>query len=257
LAARASIAEPSDQALFQPERTDPSHQPVPVGDLPGWHQVFTEDFTTTAGVGSFPGNAYRNKWWVYRDGTPDTSGHGRYYPSKVLSVNNGVLTMHLHTQNGVHMVAAPLPKLPGVPNGQTYGRYSVRFKADPIAGYKTAWLLWPDSNRWPDDGEIDFPEGNLNGRIWAFAHHASHDRKQEPFSTFATYSSWHTATTEWSPGKVRFILDGTVIGTSTTMVPSKPMHYVLQTETCLSPCRPSDSVSGNVQVDWVAIYTKS
>ena len=60
---------------------------------------------------------------------------------------------------------------------------------------------------------------------------------------------------EWTPGSLVFILDGTVIGTSTTHVPSAPMHWVLQTETQLSGGAPADSAAGHVQIDWVTAYT--
>ena len=230
---------------------------MPIGDLPGWHQIFAEDFATNVPVGSFPGTVYGAKWAVYPDGWKDTTGNGTYYGSKVLSVSNGVLNMYIHTENGIHMVAAPVPRLPGIATfkGQTYGRYSVRFRADAIAGYKTAWLLWPDSGVWPGDGEIDFPEGDLISKISAFMHFANPNGGQDAFPTAVTYGAWHIATTEWSPGKVVFILDGTVIGTSITQVPFHPMHYVLQTESCLDCGVPSNTAAGYVQVDWVAIYS--
>lgn len=234
----------------------PSGQPMPVGDLAGWHQIFTDDFTTPAALGSFPGSAYGAKWDAYHEGWSDTSGHGRYSPGRTLSATGGTLNIYLHTENGVHLVAAPFPKLPGGAFGQTYGRYTVRFRSDAVAGYKTAWLLWPDTDDW-NEGEIDFPEGGLNSTIDAFAHHKGAPQQQDAFSTNARYTSWHTATMEWSPGKVVFILDGATIGTSTTAVPSTPMHWVLQTETCLSSCVPSDSAAGTVQIDWVAVYARA
>jgi beta-glucanase (GH16 family) len=227
-----------------------------------WHQIFTEDFDTAVPAGSFPGPAYRDKWDVYPDGRPDTSHNGTYYPSKVVSVSNGALNMYLHTEliNGiaVHMVAAPVPHLPGRAGagGQAYGRYSVRFKADPVRGYKTAWLLWPDSEVWPRDGEIDFPEGNLDGTIHAYMHYANPAGGQAEFRTGVTYPNWHIATIEWSPGSVTFILDGHVVGVSTSQVPFNPMHYVLQTETCLDCGPPSNAATGNVQVDWVVLYSR-
>jgi hypothetical protein len=241
---------------------------MPLGDITDangtWHQILAEDFNTPVPVGSFPGSVYGAKWNVYPDGWPDTSHNGTYYPSRVLSVRNGVLNMYLHTEivNGsaVHMVAAPVPRLPGTTGfkGQSYGRYSERFYIDPVPGYKTAWLLWPDSNSWPADGEIDFPEGNLNKLISAFMHYANPSGGQSAFTTSVPEAgAWHIATTEWSPGKVTFILDGQVVGVATTQVPFNPMHFVLQTETQLSGGPPSDSAAGNVQVDWVVIYSRA
>jgi hypothetical protein len=240
----------------QPAATlaDPSGQPMPVGDIPGWHQIFTDDFTTAVPLGKFP-SAVSSKWTAY-SGFSDTSGHGTYDPAKVISIAHGVMTMHLHTENGIHLVSAPTPIIPGnsAYQGQTYGRYAVRFRADPVPGYKAAWLLWPDSNKWTD-GEIDFPEGNLNDDIDAFMHHRGNPEAQETYSTGVPYNAWHTAVIEWTPAAVEYILDGKVIGdeTNTAVIPDTAMRWTLQTET--TPSGPSNSAAGNVQIDWVAMYS--
>lgn len=244
-------------AHFPPPAPAVTGEEMPVGDLPGWRQIFAEDFPTNAALGSFPGPGYSARWSVYPDGTRDTAGQNgkpsRYYPSKVVSVRGGVLHKYLHTENGTPMAAALLPKTAAP---QTYGRYAVRFRADSLAGFKAAWLLWPDSGRWPHDGEIDFPEGNLNGTIYAFMHHlgATSGSQQDWFKTDATFTDWHTAVIEWAPEGVTFILDGRIIGVSTQRIPNTPMHYVLQTESCLYEC-PTADTAGYLQIDWVAIYT--
>lgn len=234
----------------------PSGQPLPKGDIPGWHQIFAEDFNSNVAFGQFPGPAYNKKFALYADGTPDTAGqHGGnsvYYPSKVVSVNNGALNLYLHTENGRKMAAAILPILPG---SHLYGKYSVRFRSDVVAGFKTAWLLWPDSENWPGDGEIDFPENNLTSTISGFVHHkgGTSGGDQSEFNSTVTDTSWHTTSIEWLPGKVTFLLDGAVVGTSTTRIPDTAMHWVLQTESCLIDCSTS-TTSGNLQVDWVTAY---
>ena len=250
---------------------------MPVGDITGWHQVFADDFSTdpSVPVGGFSGctdaanlmssncsglpASVAAKWWAYPDGWKDTSGNGVYSPSQVVSIQNGVLNYYMHTSGGVHMVAALEPKIPGGVNnnGLMYGRYAIRFRADALPGYKTAFLLWPDSGVWPHDGEIDFPEGNLNSTIDAFLHHqdATAGSQQDAYSTGATYTSWHTAVIEWMPGYVRFTLDGTVIGTSTSNIPTTPMHWVLQAETALDGTIPSNTTAGNIQIAWITAYS--
>jgi chitodextrinase len=242
--------------LTTPANSSPSGEPMPVGDLAGWRLIFSDDFTTDVPLGSFPA-AVSSKWSAYLDGWKDTSRRGTYMPSKVVSIHDGLMDMHLHTEGGVHMVAAPVPELPGIANGQLYGRYAVRFKADPVACHKTAWLLWPDSEVWPRDGEVDFPEGSLDGNMNAFMHrqNGTSGGDQDAFSTSAKYTSWHTAVIEWSPGLITFILDGAVIGTSTSRVPNTPMHWVIQTETSLD-CEPTEAMSGHVLIDWVAVYSR-
>jgi beta-glucanase (GH16 family) len=124
-------------------------------------------------------------------------------------------------------------------------------------GYKGAWLLWPASEVWPRDGEIDFPEGDFDSTIWAFMHRqgATAGSDQDWFSTSARWTDWHTAVTEWTPSSVRFLLDGQVVGTSTSRIPNTPMHWVIQNETTLSGYVPADSVSGHVLIDWVAVWS--
>jgi hypothetical protein len=250
------------QKLLPPRRPpgaspDPSGEAAPSGDIPGWHQIFVDDFATAVPLGSFP-QAVASRWGAYADGWHDSSGNGVYYCSKVCSVKNGVLDLHLHSENGAPLVAAPYPLIPGgsSQNGQLYGRYMIRFKSDPVAGYKAAWLLWPDSEHWPYDGEIDFPEGNLNSSFCAFMHRrgATSSSDQDAFCSGTTFTSWHTAVIEWTPLHVRFILDGRTIGTATDRIPNAPMHWVLQTETRLSGGPPSPSAAGHVQIDWVAVY---
>jgi len=238
-----------------------SSSKIPVGDLPSWRQIFADDFTTPAPRGTFL-TRYGAKWDAYPEPWMDTMKHGMYSPDKTLSVRGGLLDIFLHTENGVPYVSAPQPRLhgKGVSGGKgvLYGRFSVRFCADPVHGYKTAWLLWPDSELWPDDGEVDFPEGDLDRTIGGYAHYARPNRGQksiqDAFETKATYKKWHIATLEWTPGRIQFILDGKVIGTSRKYVPHKPMHWVLQTETRLVSAMPPASSQGHVHIDWVVAY---
>jgi beta-glucanase (GH16 family) len=241
---------------------DPSGVAMPVGDLPGWRQVFTDDFATDVPLGNFPA-AVSKKWGAYPYPWKDTSKNGSYWPEKGISVHGGQMDIWLHTEtvNGVthHIVQAPNPILPGTTlyHGQLYGRYAIRFYAQPVAGYKTAWLLWPDSNTWPRDGEIDFPEGNLTGNISAFMHHqgATTGSDQDAYSTGVPEAgAWHTAVIEWGSAHTRFYLDGALIGDSTSRIPNTPMHWVIQTETQLSGGAPANSAEGHVFIDWVAVY---
>jgi hypothetical protein len=234
----------------------PSGQAMPVGNLAGWRQIFAEDFNTSVAATDFASAIYSSKFTVYDDETRDTAGQrgapSRYYPSKVLSVRNGLLNLYLRTENGVPMGAAILPILPG---NHLYGKYTIRFRSDPLKGFKVAWLLWPDSEYWPHDGEMDFPESDLSETISAFMHRkgASSASDQDAYATSATYTSWHTTSIEWSPGRVNFILDGRLIGTSTARVPNTAMHWVIQTEACLPTC-PATSLAGNLQIDWLVAY---
>jgi len=170
------------------------------------------------------------------------------------------MNMYIHTaSNGTCMTAVPSPLIPNgsSSNGQLYGMYSVRMKSDPVPGYKTAFLLWPDSENWPQDGEIDFPEGSLDSTVGAYMHHqgATSGSQQDGYSSSTTYTSWHTYTIEWTPSSLKFLIDGQVIGDSTANIPDTPMHWVLQTESEIGGSKPAASASGNLQIAWVSVWS--
>ena len=240
---------------------DPSGVPIPSVSPPGWRRVFADDFTQDVPVGSFP-SAVSKSWFAYRDGLKDSGKHGTYMPSKVVSIANGMMNIHLHTEHGVHDVAAVLPVIAGAhgrDRGLLYGRYSIRIRADAIRGYKLGVVLWPDSGAWPRDGEIDFPEADLGKPIHAFLHYQNGRRPddQAGFVSSATYAKWHTATITWLPGSVTFQLDGHLVGRVRKRIPNSPMHLVIQAETKIGGPVPAAGAGGNIQIDWLTIDTRS
>ena len=236
-------------AVPNPTPSTPSGQAMPVGDLPGWRQIFSDDFTTPLAQGSFPGS-YAGKWQSY-NGFKDSSGRGMYNQN-IISVHDGAMDMNLKTVNGVPQGAAPSPITTGGWKGQTYGRYTMRFRSDWLPGFGAGWLLWPDSGTW-DDGEIDFPEGGLGGTMGAFNHCVGNASNNcTAVNTGVTFIDWHTTTIEWSPAGVVFILDGKVVGTDTRSIPAKALHWVLQTGT--SGALPAAGLNGHVLIDWVSVY---
>lgn len=232
-----------------------SGEAMPNGNLPGWTLQFTDDFTTNVPLGSFPAMVSTN-WAAYP--YPWSTLGGFYDPGRTVSMHDGVMDLWLHNEGGQWLMAAPLPLISGagVTKDQLYGRYAIRFRADPLPGYYAAWLLWPQSEVWPWDGEIDFPEGGLDGTINAFMHrqNGSSGGDQDAYSTGIPFAGgWHTAVTEWSPSAVSFYIDGNLIGTSTSRIPDTPMHWVIQTTTSPGGL-PAAGTDGHVMIDWVAVW---
>lgn len=222
--------------------------PMPVGNIPGWRQTFAEDFSTRVPLGSWPGG-YGAKFDDYT-GAPDTSKQGYWNTKAITSATNGQLDFYLHNQNGVPQAAAIVPK-----TSQLYGRYSVRFKVDPgMDGWASAWLLWPDTDNW-NEGEVDFPEGELTGAINAYTHTLNNPQNNAYALTTPTpfAGAWHTATTEWKKSGLKFFLDGAQVGSTIKGVPKTSMHWVLQSETAYGN-RPTDADAGHVKIDWLTIY---
>jgi hypothetical protein len=216
----------------------------------GWTRTFGEDFTTPAASGAFM-KTYGDRFVAY-DGFNDTSGVGMYRQS-AMSVADGTLDMHMHTDaSGQPTGAAFIPLVDGRWGGQTSGRYDIRLRADPVKGYGLAGLLWSDTNTW-DDGEIDFPEGALDGNVTLSNHcpgNPSANCLHRDLGT--TFSAWHTYSIEWTPTKLNFLVDGVSVSSTTQNIPRKPLHLVLQAAT-MSPQKPPRDAAGDVQVAWVSI----
>lgn len=236
-----------------------SGEAMPSGDLDGFKQVFKDDFNTNVSTGNFPGSAYQSTWETYPDGIPDTFKVATQYPSKVLSVGGSNLTWNFHYSGGKPLVATAVPKVMG-PNASpysafAYGRYSVRVRSsNPTPGYMPVFLLWPDSGKWPDDGEIDYPGGDISSTIYASLIRAANPREGDHVATQFTWTSWHTMTIDWRPGIVTFFFDGQVIGSFTTKVPHKPMHWVLQVDSSDNNPAAAATATGNLEVDWVSVW---
>jgi beta-glucanase (GH16 family) len=227
----------------------PGDEGVPIGDLPGWTQIFVDDFTTPVARGSFPG-PYASSWLPY-DGFTDTAEIGTYR-ADAISVADGLLSLGVSTSGDEVTSSAVVPLVDGVWGGQTYGRYSVRMRADPVAGYSAAFLLWSDENEW-NDGEIDFPEGHLDNNVRAY-NHTPGDPAENSFArrTAVPFTEWHTYTIDWKPDEIAFSIDGVTIGTTDRDIPTATMHWVMQIET--SKKRPPEGSAGTVQIDWATIY---
>ena len=221
---------------------------MPVGNLPGWTQTFKEDFNTPVSQGSFPG-PYSNQWMSY-DGFSDAF-HTGFFEQDIISAQNGNLDVYLHTQNGRALGAAPIPLINGKWGGQTYGKFSVRMRSDELEGFGTGFLLWPDSGNW-NDGEIDFPESSLTEGVKGYNHCLNSPSSNCMIAeTNYRYNDWHTYSIEWTPSRLSFLVDDTVVGTTTNNIPSKPLHWVMQIATHGSPAA---STAGHMQIDWVSIY---
>jgi len=262
---------------------DPSGQSMPVGDVFGWHQVFADNFANDnvpvgvwagCNLGSTLFNSHCSglpptvdaKWFAYPDGWSGTPTTGTYYPSKVLSIQNGIMNYNIHTEivNGtaVHMIAAPEPKIPGGSGsvgGLTQARYVIRARMDPLYGYHVSFLLWPDSEVWPGDGEIDFPEADFDSTtISAFMHWrgGTSPGSQDAYTVPTSLSQWHTYEIDSTSTYCSFYIDGNLVGSSTdpTKIPNAAMHLVLQAGLSYTEGAPANITAGNVQIDWVTAY---
>lgn len=236
--------------------SSPSGQSMPVGDLAGWKQVVSDDFT---------GALSTTKWgYPYLGEIP--SAPGAYWAASQVKVRDGKLVLETAKIGGRWTSGGIMAK-----QKLTYGKILIRTRMDKAAGVKYAHLLWPQSpNTWYTGGEIDIAEDGGGDRtkttgtvIW-FVNKVASGKTQYQKQASADFSQWHTVGVEWSPGKVVYTLDGAAYGTvENANVPSGPMSMALQTEALLTCSQWNSCVNSstpaltNAEFDWVSIYTRA
>ena len=143
--------------------------------------------------------------------------------------------------------------------GQTYGKWEVRARMDNGKGHVPAMLLWPESERWPIDGEIDIAEFASPVRNESsFTVHYGTDNRQLQYSSAGDFTQWHIFGVDWQPTYIKYYLDGVLKYkiTNPEAIPHTPMHLALQVDSgdgFWSPSPDANSVS-TLQVDWARIY---
>ena len=250
-ASASASARPSTRPKVpQRDGMTPSGVPMPIGEIPGWYQTFTDDFA---------GTALSDQWFSYSGGPSGDNG-GWFMPSHV-SVGGGILTIRgakEQTPRGLLYATG------GVSNhnafSQRYGRFDVRFRMDRGVGIAYALLLWPTSQKWPPELDIMEDNGRDRQSTSATAHYDRDDKKIQR-QTRGDFTQWHTATLDWTPNHLVYRLDGKVWATiDSTHVPNEPMDLALQTqawgcggtwEACPNSTTPP---AVDLQVDWVSLY---
>jgi beta-glucanase (GH16 family) len=191
------------------------------------------------------------KWRLY-DG-PGNQGVGLRRPSAV-TVEDGALAIKGRgdVSGGIAWIGAPT----------TYGRWEFSARADAGSGYSQVVLLWPDSDIWPEDGEVDVMEipDPAKAETVVTVHYGADDRQQS-VTVPGDFTQWHTYAVEWQPDHVTVYIDGDEVFTTTdpAAVPKVPMHLAIQNDVGplpgWIPARDADTpdVVG-LHVDWVRLY---
>jgi beta-glucanase (GH16 family) len=232
---------------------NPSGQTAPVGNLPGWRQTFSDNFS---------GNRLDTSKWIAYWGRPGGDTAGWWDPSHVV-VSGCMATLRNYvdpaTRPGVYTTG-------GIGTyccSQPYGKWLIRMRADKGDGIGLAALLWPKANVWPP--EIDFYEdsGGARTSTSATVHYGpSGNDCCWTQKTLANndFSQWHTVGVEWTPGQLTYTIDGTVwASVSNPSLPSIPMWLSIQTRplgcapwnTCINSSTPRE-VDANIA--WVVGY---
>ena len=191
-------------------------------------------------------------WRLY--GGSGANGIGVRSPDAVW-VNDGMLGISASgdVSGGVAWLSSP---------ATTYGRWEFRARVEQGTGYAPAILLWPDSDKWPVDGEIDVMEivDGARGVNHTTVHYGDDDQRIDSMVT-GDFTQWHTYAVDWQPDSITVYLDGEPIFSTTdpAAIPHGPMHLAIQLDVgpqgTWIPARDEttpDAVS--LYVDWVRLY---
>lgn len=222
-------------ALAGPAPAAGASNSLPRGDLPGWQQIYAENFNAAVAapvpVGKFSGcdnNAdtpaafcsglpkpWRDTLWAYPSGWPDTAKSGAdgndgapfggtYRPERTVSIGKGydgtgTLKVAMFRPTGGDNVTGTV--VPRKCMDLTDGRYSARVKVTTAQrGFKSAWLRYEGER-----AEVDYPEVDdyTASNVAAFVHPGNNS-----VQTSARMTTAHTYTWERRGSTVTFYLDG-------------------------------------------------
>jgi hypothetical protein len=225
---------------------------MPVGDLPGWRQVFADDFDRTD---------LGENWSPY-DGVPKGDPESRWRRANAMVDGQALILQGRY--EGDQLTTA------GLSNWrvhQTYGRWEIRVRVDASDDMTYAFLLWPQSENWPP--EIDFLEDWGGDRQSGSANvHWKTDtgRSKAKRTLDADLTAWHTIGVEWLPGRLNYLIDGEPWASFTgSEVPDEPMWMAVQSAAGGCALRAADPsarqcpVAGNppdprIEIDWAVVY---
>jgi hypothetical protein len=217
--------------------------PPPSEDTTNWVLVFEENFDSTA--------VDTKNWWPYT-----TSGHnnnGLRRP-EALTVADGILTVTAQMKDETLISGAMSHR-----KNYTYGKFEFRVKADadPSGATSAVVLTWPQSEKWPDDGENDIFEthSSLNPNRTFFETNILSGLPQNKWSKgryTLDATQWHVVTMMWKADAIRIYIDDKLRWklTDPDAIVDKPHHLCIQ----LDAFQPTMTGVSRMYVDWVKIY---
>jgi beta-glucanase (GH16 family) len=224
---------------------------MPTAPVPGWREVFADDFN---------GSSLNGSSWSTYYGQPG-GDPGAWFAGSHDSVSDGqlVISAYQDPAYGNIWVTGGLDYRVA----QTYGKYLVRMRRDAGVGISHALILWPADEVWPP--EIDFSEDNAKTQQadYATLHYGTaQDAKNISNHIAVDLTQWHTWGVEWTPGKIVYTLDGSPWATvANSDVPAEPMNLCLQTQSWAAGVNSWEGSTGpttppvvNMYVDWAVVY---
>ena len=254
-----TVAQTAASATANPTVNELSTVQRTTGTYAGW---------TTDWIDNFNVPIDQTKWgrygWGYQ--VPGQGAMGRYLQSNTFT-SNGIMTLRTQYVAGEWSSA-------GVSSGDFYsaagGRWEVRAKFPASKGIGYVFLLYPADGSWPP--EVDIAEGRVNGpQIMSTYHWGSSNNQVQSYMSNPDMSGWHTYGVILGATTITYTFDGKPWATITnSQVTTKKLWIGFQCG-AMDPngsAKAYETVDGGVpgpltpavsdiQIDWVAHYTKA
>ncbi|MEC3976405.1 glycoside hydrolase family 16 protein [Amycolatopsis sp. H20-H5] len=216
------------------------------------------------GTASSPAVPDQAKWSLAGDGVgqcwPGHNGNGRRCDANTRVVG-GVLRQTGASSGDSGWLSSKF--------GQRYGRWEARVRSQATGGdngrqYHPLLILWPDSERWPQDGEYDYLENGAPGESCTeayihYPHHADVAVQQEfAQSCGVDLTQWHNIAVEWTAAGIKGFVDGRqwfsfaggANGVRDCIQCAPSMHQTIQLDNFFG----SGMRSAVYEVDWAHVY---
>ena len=208
-----------------------------------WELVFEENFD---------GNRINQQhWYIYDFGGHNNNG---LRSPKAFTVEDGLLVVTAQMIDGVLVSGGMAHR-----KNYTYGKFEFRVKstADPSGATSAVVLTWPQSEKWPDDGENDIYETHSSSNTDRnfFETNILSGLPQNSWSK-GRYSidakEWHVVAMEWEPDAIRIYIDDILRWKllDPDAIVDKPHHLCIQ----LDAFKTTMTGISKMYVDWVKIY---
>lgn len=210
-----------------------------------WDLVFEENFDGTS--------VNQSNWYIYDFG--GHAGNGLRSP-RAFTVEDGLLVVTAQMIDG-SLVSGGMAHR----KNYTYGKFEFRVKAtaDPSGATSAVVLTWPQSEKWPDDGENDIYEthssSNPNRTFFE-----SNILSGAPLNKWSKgrydidAKEWNIVAMEWEADAIRIFVNGVKTWelTDPDAIVDKPHHLCIQ----LDAFKTTMTGVSRMYVDWVKIYQK-
>jgi len=184
----------------------------------------------------FDGRRLNLDKWLVADthGKPQFPGELNSYDPDDVDVAGGSLVLRTRELNDARRSTAPY--ISGRVSTQnkfefTYGRVDVRAKLPGTQGiWPAIWMLPRD--QWPPEIDVMEMLGNAPRRVYMTHHWGTRKHQEQSQSHFDGpdfTADFHVYSVEWSPGQIRWLIDGEERKVLTEHVPAGPMYLILNT----------------------------